>query len=393
MVELGRELGFPLVGIVPAEAIGRDDELRLRSWIAAGKHGEMGWLAETVEERVDPRRAVPGARTLIVVAEQHWRRNASDAFPEDVDDDEALGAGVGKIARYARGEDYHKRLKKRLFAFNDALAAKYGDRVAALGGGQVGGESGKVGVVSGFRAVVDTAPVMERLHAARAGIGWVGKHSLIIHPRRGSYLLLGAVVTSLEVRPPKNQRATPDRCGTCARCIEACPTDAITPYSVDATRCISYLTIEHRGMIDEGFYEGMGAWLFGCDICQEVCPHNSPRTGRAGLVAARSEYAPRMGGEDATGRSADGSGFDLLAVLGWSEEDRRRAFERSAMKRATLAMMKRNALIVAGNAVRRGASAGLREALVSRMRELAADEGEEELVRETAGAVLRGLGG
>src|SRR5262249_20142541 len=128
-----------------------------------------------------------------------------------------------------------------------------------------------------FRAFVDTAPVMEREHAARAGLGWIGKHTLIIHPRLGSYMLLGGVLTTMDIPAPAAQRRVTDHCGTCTRCIDACPTAAITPYSVDATRCISYLTIEHRGEIDPALHEGIGDWLFGCDVCQEVCPHNGGR--------------------------------------------------------------------------------------------------------------------
>lgn len=381
VVELARGMGFPLVGVVRALPIDRDDEGRLRDWIGAGKHGEMGWLADTVEERVDPRRAMAGAKSMIVVGEQYWRRNADGAFPEDADGEAYLRKGVGRVARYARGADYHRRLKKRLFALNDALLERYRERLATAED-----PSGRAGV----KAVVDTAPVMERQHAARAGIGWTGKHTLVIHPRRGSYLFLGAVLTTLEISEPKNQRETPDRCGTCTRCIDACPTDAITAYEVDATRCVSYLTIEHRGLIDEGLHAGMGEWLFGCDVCQEVCPHNSARTGRAGLVSARGEYAPFAEG---AGRVAGGAGFDLLEVLGWTEGDRRAAFERSAMKRAGLAMMRRNGLIAAGNAVVAMGDVAARAALMDRVREIAGDAGEDALVRETARVVLRRIEG
>jgi len=164
-----------------------------------------------------------------------------------------------------------------------------------------------------------------------------------------------------------------DHCGSCVRCIDACPTDAITEYSVDARRCISYLTIEHRSLIDEEFYEGMGEWIFGCDICQEVCPHN----GGGGMDGfdnslLNDEYRPKR------------TGFDLLEVLGWGEEDRRAAFLKSAMKRAKLGMIKRNALIAAGNYLRDHDDVVLRE----RISELAGDDGEEEIVRETARRVV-----
>ena len=382
VVDLAREIGFPLVGVVPAEPVSVDDESRLREWLAGGEHGEMGYLAETVEARVDPRRVLEGARSMVVVGEQYWRRNEDAVFREGGDERSRLKSGRGALAGVVRWADYHRKLKKRLFGLCDAMRGRWGERLATADD-----PAGR----EGFRAVVDTAPVMERAHARRAGIGWVGKHTLMIHPRRGSYLFLGVVLTRLEIGKPKNQRETPDRCGTCARCIEACPTGAITPYSVDATKCVSYLTIEHRSEIDEGWYEGMGGWVFGCDVCQEVCPHNSPRTGRGGLVSAREEYGPFGGG--AGGRTADGAGFDLLSVLGWTEEDRRAAFERSALKRASLAMMKRNALIAAGNAVTSGCGEELACRLRSRMAALASDEGEEELVRATARRVLVRLGG
>jgi epoxyqueuosine reductase len=426
VVDLARECGLPLVGITPATPLDGSDERRLRDWLAAGKQGEMAWLADRVEERVDPRRAMPGARTMILVAEQYWRRNPSERFPADPDAAAFRSAGVGRVAKYARGEDYHKRFKKRLFEFADAMAERYRAELAAAVGGEAGGEgardggdsvsrseSGRAGTgrpTPGVKVFVDTAPIMERQHAARAGLGWVAKHSLVIHPRRGSYLFLGGVLTALDIAAPKNQRPVPDRCGTCTRCINACPTDAITPYSVDATKCISYLTIEHRSAIEPAFHREMGEWVFGCDICQDVCPHNSPRTGRAGMIAARPEYAPRGsagdggagcdGGGDADGagpggdrawRRLGGAGFDLLDMLGWDEADRRRAVERSAMKRASLSMFRRNAVIAAGNVVRHeGRDAAT---LRARLAEIAADASEEELVRTTAADVLAGLGG
>jgi epoxyqueuosine reductase len=245
-------------------------------------------------------------------------------------------------------------MKRRLYALCDELRERFA------------GET--------FRAFVDTAPVMEREHAVRAGLGWFGKHTLLIHPRRGSYLLLGGIVTTLGLDSPRSQRVEADHCGTCTRCIEACPTDAITPYSVDASRCISELTIERRGMIPGEFHEAIGEWLFGCDICQEVCPHNSAPGGGAGRVPvgrAHAAYGPKR------------DSFDLLEVLGWTEADRRAAFAGSALKRAKLGMIRRNALIVAGNVLREGDVPALR----ARIEEIARDEGEEGLVRETARAV------
>ncbi|TVQ76079.1 MAG: tRNA epoxyqueuosine(34) reductase QueG, partial [Phycisphaeraceae bacterium] len=195
---------------------------------------------------------------------------------------------------------------------------------------------------------------------------------LLIHPRRGSWLLLGGIVTTLELVPPRTQRVEPDRCGSCTRCIDACPTDAITPYRVDASRCISYLTIEHRPPIQREFFEAMGDWIFGCDICQEVCPHNSVRSGKVPTGRAHPAYAERTGS------------FDLLEVLGWTEEDRRVAFAKSALKRAKLDMMKRNAVIAAGNVLRSRDDPALR----AKITHLAFDREESGQVRDAARTVL-----
>jgi epoxyqueuosine reductase len=337
----------------------------LRAWLSAGKHGSMEYLARNVEERLDPSRVLSGARSVVVVMDvyagrggweagvaQEHRLAGLDSGDRRLEDGvpQVGGTGIGKVARYARGRDYHEVMKKRLHEVADRLR------------GEMGGE---------WRAFVDTAPVLEREHAARAGLGWVGKHTLLIHPKRGSYFLLGGLLTTVELEAA--ERVESDHCGTCTRCIDACPTRAITPYSVDASRCISYLTIEGRGAIGEEFFGAIGEWVFGCDICQEVCPHNSRRSGWEDEV--RGEYAPVR------------EGFDVLEVMGWTEEARREAFTSSAMKRATLAMMKRNAVIVAGNLVAKGGDSRLLE----RVREIAGDAGEPEMVRATARAVLARL--
>ena len=231
-----------------------------------------------------------------------------------------------------------------------------------------------------FRAFVDTAPVLEREHAARAGIGWPGKHTLTINPALGSYLFLGGVLSTKRFTPhARTERWDPvantpetGHCGTCTRCIDACPTDAITPWSVDARRCISYLTIEHREAIDTRYWRAIGDNLYGCDICQDVCPHNQDIPDHAPI---REEYAPRN------------TSFDLLEVLGWTEDDRRAAFTRSAMKRAKLPMMKRNAIVCAFNAIEAGRGRSAPE-LRATIASLADDECEDELVRDTARAAL-----
>jgi len=320
------EFRFALAGICEAAPSGRGDEFR--AWIQSGRHGEMTWLARNVEVRLDPRAFVPGARSLIMVADLYAERGRlrSDERAAKVPSGE--GRRRGRVARYAQGDDYHVVMKKRLHALCDRLRERFPREM--------------------FRAFVDTAPVLEREHAARAGLGWIGKHTLLIHPRLGSCMFLGGVATTLAIQPAPEQREIADHCGTCTRCIDACPTGAISPYSIDATRCISYLTIEHRSSIAPELRPLMGDWLFGCDICQEVCPHNGPRRDAAAAdptsadlagdarasARAHPAYAPRPPARD---------GFDLLEVLGWSEADRSRALKRSAMKRAKLAMLQRNA--------------------------------------------------
>jgi epoxyqueuosine reductase len=354
-----RELGFALAGVCAAEPTSY--ERQLIEWLDGGKHGEMEYLARNTAQRVDPATMLPGARSIICVADRYAADTASSQ-QGGKSTSEVMAAGGnprirGRIARYARGDDYHAAMKKRLQRLCDELRAVFpGDL---------------------FRACVDTAPVLEREHAQRAGLGAVGKHTLLIQPGAGSYLLLGEILTTLEIAPSRSMRDI-NPCGSCTRCIEACPTNAITPWSVDARRCISYLTIEHRSMIDEQFHRAMGDWIFGCDICQEVCPHNQPTEAKRGLQVEVSEaYRSRR------------DGLDLLEVLGWTEESRRAAFVRSSMKRAKLAMLKRNALIAAGNAVEReGAGRELRE----RISAAAGDLNESPLVRDTARVVAARLG-
>lgn len=343
VLDLCRSLGFVLAGIAPARPVRWAQELI--EWLESGKHGEMDYLARHLEQRLDPDHLLPGVKSVICVADRHsgGRDRAFDASQP----------ARGRIARYARGRDYHAVMKKRLHALCDALASEY--------------------PAAQFRACVDTAPILEREHAQRAGLGAVGKHTLLIQPGVGSYLLLAEVLTTLELDPTPSLEDH-DPCGSCTRCIDACPTDAISPWSVDATKCVSYLTIEHRSAIDEDLHEPIGEWLFGCDICQEVCPHNQP-TRRTRTASSHEAYQPMR------------DSFDLLEVLNWSENDRREAFTRSAMKRAKLPMMKRNAIIVAGNALRERSD----DSLQSRIEEIAQDDSEDDVVRETAQVVLQRL--
>ena len=220
-----------------------------------------------------------------------------------------------------------------------------------------------------FRACVDTAPLLEREFAQRAGLGAVGKHTLLIEQGVGSWLLLGAIVTTAEITPSNPSPSDP--CSNCTRCIEACPTDAITPWEVDARKCISYLTIEHRTAIDPQYYPKMGRWLFGCDVCQEVCPHNQ-LSERSSLAPLHESYNPRYGA------------FDVLDVLHWDEDARIEHISGSSMKRAKLGMLRRNAVIVAGNIL----AENPHPALLAKLQEIAHDETEDPLVARTAVEVL-----
>lgn len=341
-------LGFALAGVCDAGPSGHADELR--AWIAAGKHGSMGYLAEHAALRADPGLVLEGARSAVMVADLYATR--------DTNLDTPLRPGQGRIARYARGRDYHTVLRKRLIRLVEELRADFPG--------------------AGFRVFTDTAPVAERELAVRAGLGWTGKHTLAIHPKVGSYFLLGGVLTTLDLVPPAGRSVITDHCGTCTRCIDACPTGAITAYSVDARKCVSYLTIERRESVDPALFGGVGDWAYGCDICQEVCPHNSPREGPPLGKFANPAYSAEAGGRDR---------FDLLEVLGWDEAARSAAFTGSAMKRARLDMMKRNAVIVAGNWLQRGHDGGLR----ARLEAIAGDEGEAGMVREAARVVLESI--
>jgi len=354
--------GFALAGVCAARPSQWRDELR--AWLAAGSNGDMHFLEEDASLREDPslltcvvkpgdNRARDGCndnvlpvRSFIVVADQYAERGAGD-------DD--CPPGSGRIARYARGKDYHHVMKRRLHMLSDDLRASF--------------------PVEGFVSFVDTVPLPERELAMYAGLGWVGKHTLMIHRSIGSWFFLGGIGTSLELTPPPEQEVETDRCGTCTRCIDACPTGAITPRRVEATKCISYLTIEHQGLVPREHHAAMGEWLYGCDICQEVCPHNSPRVEERSLARVNPDY---RGSRDVLG---------LAEVLAWTEADRNREFRGSAMKRVTLDMMKRNALIAAGNSLRATPNA----ALAVRIRDLRDAETEASLVRETARIVLEGL--
>lgn len=342
---MARACGFAFAGI--ADVRPSDFADRVRQWIADGRHGSMEWLANDLDVRLDPRRLLRGARAAICVADRY-------ALPRHEGPDRSWPPR-GRVARYARGKDYHVWIRKRL----RRLALRLRERFPQ----------------ERFRFACDLLPILERELAARAGIGAIGKNTLLLRSGEGSYLLIGEMLTTLALPTSQRRSDAIDPCGACTRCIDACPTRAIAPYAVDASKCLAYTTIEHRGAIDDAFHRPTGDWIFGCDICQEVCPHNLPTRRRRSLAIdeAYAERVPRL---------------DLLSVLGWTEEDRLAVTMRSAMRRAQLDMLKRNALICLGNAL----GARRDPAIETRLRAIAADEGEAALVRTTAAAVLRRLG-
>ncbi len=271
-------------------------------WIAAGEHGDMTWMAKTPHRRMDPREVLPGARSVVVVA-INYHSPAPQPRPAE--------AGVrGRIARYAWGDDYHDLLNTRL---RDLCAV-----MEDMGGTQ--------------RLYVDTGPVLERSWASAAGIGWNGKSTVQIHRKLGTWTFLGEIITTLALAPDAPSR---DHCGSCTRCIAACPTQAITePRHVDARRCISYLTIEHRGSIPHEFRRAMGDRIYGCDDCLDVCPWNRfARDSRETAFAARPFVA----------------GWTLREFLSLDEEGFRALFRHSPIKRIRRPGFLRNVCIALGN--------------------------------------------
>ncbi len=234
------DMGFEFVGISKAGKM-EEEARRLEAWLNKGYHGKMTYMENHFEKRIDPTLLVPGAQSVVSLTYNYFSK------------EEQTDKQAPKISKYAYGEDYHFVIKKKLKTLLNFLREE-------------------VGEVNG-RCFVDSAPVMERDWAKRSGVGWIGKNTLIINPRRGSYFFLADLIIDLQLKPDGPMK---DYCGRCRRCIDACPTEAIdaTGYIVDASKCISYLTIELREAIDEQFKGKMENWMFGCDICQEVCPWN-----------------------------------------------------------------------------------------------------------------------
>jgi epoxyqueuosine reductase len=318
-----RSLGFDACGITSADPA--KYAAYFHAWAAEGKAGEMAWLTREPERRSDPRRVLPEARSIVVVGLNYWQSPAP---------------GRGRIARYALGDDYHPILLEKL----EQLAAELRS---------AGGEA---------KIYVDTGPVLEKPLAERAGLGWQGKSTMLIHTRLGPWLLLGEILTSLELEPDAPQR---DHCGSCSRCIEACPTGAITaPYQLDARRCIAYLTIELKGSIPEELRPLIGDRVYGCDECLDVCPWNR---------FAQTTRESRFLAEDDPGRT------DLHALLEMTGPEFKRRFARSPILRVKRRGLLRNVCVVLGNI-------GTVDDLPALRR---AEQHEEPLVREHASWAVR----
>jgi epoxyqueuosine reductase len=308
-------LGFELAGI--AAATPADSFDRLRAWLDQGYAGEMHYLPRRANAYQHPGAILADVRSVVMVAMNYNPPNG----------DSNRSKTEGRVARYARGADYHHVLWERL------------NQLLGWVQGEVPGTRG--------RGVVDTAPLLERDFARRAGLGWFGKNTMLLNKRLGSYFFLGALLLDLELHPDLPHETS--HCGTCTACLDACPTNAFTgPGVLDARRCISYLTIELRGPVPEELREGVGDWVFGCDVCQEVCPWNrkSPLTNEPAFQA-RPDLEP----------------VDLIELLGLSINEFRQRFRGTALMRAGRRGLVRNAALVLGNLGDPAALPALRESL------------------------------
>lgn len=299
------ELGFSRVGVADVNLDA--DAAHLRHWLEQGRHGDMAWMARHGELREKPEALRPGTVRVLSVRMDY-------ATSETADDWAALADGSrAYVARYARGRDYHKLMRNRLQKLAEKIAAEVGP--------------------FGHRAFVDSAPVLERALARNAGLGWIGKHTCLIDPQNGSWFFLGEIYTDLPL--PVDAPAS-EHCGTCTRCIEVCPTQAITaPYQLDARRCIAYLTIEHEGTIPEDLRAPIGNRVFGCDDCQLVCPWN-----KFAKVASQPDFRARNNLDAAS----------LIELFAWTEDEFLQRTEGSAIRRLGHERWLRNIAVGLGNA-------------------------------------------
>lgn len=290
------ELGIDKIGVVPASALEQERQL-LGEWLARGYHGNMAWMEREPEKRSDPRLLFPGARSVIVAAVNYFTPHEHSNSP-----------GEGKLSRYAWGDDYHEVVVEKL------------RHLLAWISEECPGTSGKV--------CVDTSPFMDKAWAVRSGIGWLGKHSNVITKDLGSWVFIGSIILDIEL--DYDTTLVDDHCGTCTACLDACPTKAIVePYVVDSRKCISFATIELRDeTLPPEIASDLNGWLYGCDICQDVCPWNRFET-----PAREARFEPRNGD----------TSLDLDTVISMTHEEYVERFRRSAVKRAKLSGLKRNA--------------------------------------------------
>jgi epoxyqueuosine reductase len=322
-----RAVGFDLCGIAPVDGI---EELeRLPEWLRRGYAGEMNYLYDA--RRGDPRAVLEGARSLIVVALNY---NTQPPYSTEMPRTSGVEPPQGWISRYAWGDDYHEVLGEKLDTLILAMRAQFAESFRA-------------------RAYVDTGPVVERVAAKHAGLGWLAKNTCLIHEQFGSWLFLGVIITTLALDPTLGPGEPPaaDLCGNCRLCLDACPTEAFPePYVLDARRCISYLTIELRDAIPEALRPGMGRAVFGCDICQDVCPWN-----RKAPVSQMAAFQPQQfSAKEENGKGKIENGFSLCAPeLEWlaslTQKDFSEIFRGSAVKRAKWRGLLRNACVALGN--------------------------------------------
>lgn len=315
LLALARQHGFDDVKVTDASRHPEAGRL-FREWLARGRHGDMQWLEQAPERRADPALHMDDARSILTFAVNYYR----EAPPPP--------PGAGRVARYAAGRDYHRVLDRALLGVIADLRRR--------------DPTGR------YRYYVDYGPVIERAFAERAGLGFVGRSAQLIHPRFGSYVLIATLITNAPCSPTP---PTPGTCGQCRRCLDVCPTGAlVSPYELDARLCISYLTIENEGPIPRHLRPLIGSWLFGCDLCQEVCPYNSkvpPGTHEPIAQAAVAGTALDVG--------------EVLRIRTRPEFSRR--FSRSPFRRAKRVGLLRNAAVVAGNLLHPPHVADLREAL------------------------------
>ncbi len=311
-----RELGFDLCGIAPADDF--PELAYLEEWLARGYAGDMAYMSRSAERRAHVRNVVAGARTVIVTGTIYNTKMGSDpgddpTQPFESPRHQGLTPSVAAIARYALGDDYHDVLKARLDAL---LAWMRAESPAAFDA----------------RAYVDTGPVQERVYAQYAGLGWIGKNTCVINAEHGSWLFLAEIITTLDLQPDTQAL---EQCGSCRKCLDACPTGALIDAGVlDSTRCISYLTIELRTAIPEQYRPALNNHVYGCDICQEVCPYNRPAS-----TSSDSAWQPR-------------AGLDLPRLVDlWrrSDTELRSLLKGSAMRRAKLTGLRRNLAVAIGN--------------------------------------------